>query len=158
MSNWCVAHDLYMIAIWPHECCGNPRPRPSVLPKICLETSANMAARCWSGDQAVGLGRRPLPDGWFCGTNQSEDLTCTAVDCWRRRRRPHECVCWKWFVAQWGNCKKSQTETFRIIFLQVPKCKSAESAQGTVPWNMINRYLLAWPEIKLYLEDRHKLL
>ena len=27
--------------------------------------SANMAARCWSGDQAVGLGSRPLMDGWI---------------------------------------------------------------------------------------------
>ena len=62
-------------------------PRPSVLPKICRQTSANMAAGCWSGDQAVGLGRRPLSDGWFCGINQTEDLTCTAVDRWRRRRR-----------------------------------------------------------------------
>ena len=49
------------------------RPRPSVLHKICRKTSANMAEGCWSGDQAVGLGRRPLPDGWFC------------VDHWRRR-------------------------------------------------------------------------
>ena len=67
---------------WP-----NPRPRPSVLPKMCRETSANMAAGCWSGDQAVGLGRRPLPDSWFCGISRTEDLTCTAVDRWRRRRR-----------------------------------------------------------------------
>ena len=39
------------------------RPHPSVLPKIYRETSANMTTRRWSGDQAVGLGRRPLPDG-----------------------------------------------------------------------------------------------
>ena len=72
---------LWVRTSWP-----NPRPRPSVLPKICRETSANMAAKCWSGDQAVGLDRRPLPDGWFCGISRTEDLTCTAVDCWRRRR------------------------------------------------------------------------
>ena len=62
------------------------RPRPSVLPNIHWETSANMATRCWSGDRAVGLGRRPRPDGWICGINQTENLTCTAVDCWRRTR------------------------------------------------------------------------
>ena len=73
--------------VWVRTCWPDPRPRPSVLPKICRETSANMAAWCWSGDQAVGLGRRPLPYGWFCGTNRTEDLTCTAADCWRRRRR-----------------------------------------------------------------------
>ena len=37
-------------------------------------------AWCRSGHQAVGHGRRPLPDGWFCGINRTEDLTCTAVD------------------------------------------------------------------------------
>ena len=67
---------------WP-----NPRPHPSVLPRICWETSVNMAARCWSGDKAVGLSRRPPLDGWFCGINRTEDLTSTAVDCWRIRRR-----------------------------------------------------------------------
>ena len=72
---------LWVRTSWP-----NPRPHPSVLPKICRETSANMAAGHWSGDKAVGLGRRPLPDGWFCGINRTEDLTCTAVDRWRRRR------------------------------------------------------------------------
>ena len=46
-----------------------------------------MATRCWSGDQAVGLGRRPLPGIWICGINRTEDLTCTAVDRWRRRRK-----------------------------------------------------------------------
>ena len=61
----------------------------------CRETSANMAAWCWSGDQAVGLGRRPLPDGWFCGINLTEDLTCTTVDRWRRRRRSL-LSCWSW--------------------------------------------------------------
>ena len=25
----------------------------------------------------MGLGRRPLPDGWICGISQTEDLTCT---------------------------------------------------------------------------------
>ena len=64
----------------------NPRPSPSVLSKICRDMSANMAAWCWSDDQAVGLGRRPLPDSWFCGIKQTEGLTCTAVHCWRRRR------------------------------------------------------------------------
>ena len=34
--------------------------------------SANMAAWCWSGDQAVGLGRRPLPDSWFGGINRTQ--------------------------------------------------------------------------------------
>ena len=53
-------------------------------PKLDRETSANMAAWYWSGDQTVGLGRRPLPDGWCCGTNRIEDLTYTAVDHWRR--------------------------------------------------------------------------
>ena len=70
---------LWVRTSWP-----NPRPHPSVLPNIHRETSANMATRCWSGDQAVGLGRRPLPDGWFCGINRTENPTCTAVDHWRR--------------------------------------------------------------------------
>ena len=81
-EDWHFRHfPLWVRTSWP-----NPRPRPSVLPKICRETSSNMARGCWSGDQAVGLGRRPLPDGWFCGINRTEDLTCTAVDRWRRRR------------------------------------------------------------------------
>ena len=80
---WHLRHfPLWVRTSWP-----NPRPRPSVLPKICREMSANLAARCWSGDQAVGLGRRPLPHGWFCGISWTKDLTCTAVDRWRRRRR-----------------------------------------------------------------------
>ena len=37
--------------------------------------------------QAVLLSRRPLPDDWFCGINWTDDLTCMAVDRWRRRRR-----------------------------------------------------------------------
>ena len=73
--------------VWVRTSWPNPRPRPSVQPKICRETSANMAAGGWSGDQAVGLGGRPLPDGWICGINRTEDLTCMAVDRWRRRRR-----------------------------------------------------------------------
>ena len=76
-------YQAHLDPIWRLE--RAHRPRPSVLPKICWETSANMAAGCWSGDQAVGLGKRPLPDGWFCGINRTEDLTCTAVDRWRRR-------------------------------------------------------------------------
>ena len=80
-EDWHFGHfPLWVRTSWP-----NPRPRLSVLPKICRETSANMAAGCWSGDQAVGLGRRPLPDGWFCGIIWTEDLTCAAVDGWRRR-------------------------------------------------------------------------
>ena len=71
----------------------NPRRRPSVLPKICRETSANMATWCWSGDQAVGLRRRPLSDGWFCGISRTEDLTCTTVD--RQRRRNGEVTTWR---------------------------------------------------------------
>ena len=35
----------------------------SLLPKICWERSANLAAWCWSGDQAMGLGRGLLPNG-----------------------------------------------------------------------------------------------
>ena len=82
-EDWHFRHfPVWVRTSWP-----NPRPRPSVLPKVCRETSANMATGCWSDDQAVGLGRRPLPDGWFCGINWTEDLTCTAVDRWRRRRR-----------------------------------------------------------------------
>ena len=81
-EDWHFRHfPLWVQTSWP-----NPRPRPSVLPKICRETSANMAAGCWSGDQAVGLSRRPLPDGRFCGINRTEDLTYKAVDRWRRRR------------------------------------------------------------------------
>ena len=80
-EDWHIRHfPLWVWTSWP-----NPRPHPSALPKICQVTSANMAAGCWSGDQAVGLGRRPLPDGWFCGINRAEDLTCTAVNGWRRR-------------------------------------------------------------------------
>ena len=82
-EDWHFRHfPVWVRTSWP-----NPRPRPSVLPKVCRETSAKMATGCWSDDQAVGLGRRPLPDGWFCGIKQTEDLTCTAVDRWRRRRR-----------------------------------------------------------------------
>ena len=81
-EDWHFRHfPLWVRTRWP-----NARPHPAVLPKICRETSANMAAGCWSGDQAVGLSRRPLLDGWFCGINRTEDLTCTAVDRWRRRR------------------------------------------------------------------------
>ena len=76
----------------------NPRSRPSVLPKICQETSANMAAGCWSGDQAMGLGRRPLPDVWFCGNSRTEALTCMAVDCWRRR-----CSIWSLLFAVYSS-------------------------------------------------------
>ena len=75
-EDWHFRHfPVWVRTSWP-----NPRPRPSVVPKVCQETSANMATGCWSDDQAVGLGRRPLPDGWFCGINWTEDLTCTAVD------------------------------------------------------------------------------
>ena len=78
-EDWHFRHfPVWVRTSWP-----NPRPRPSVLPNIYREMSANMAKRCWSGDQAVGLGRRPLPDGWICGINRTEDLTCTAVDRWR---------------------------------------------------------------------------
>ena len=35
---------------------------------------ADLTTKLW------GLGRRPLLDGWFCGINRTEDLTCTAVD------------------------------------------------------------------------------
>ena len=70
-EDWYFRHfPLWVRTSWP-----NPRTRPSVLPNIYRETSANMATRCWSGDQAVGL-----------GINRTEDLTCTAVDRWRRRR------------------------------------------------------------------------
>ena len=81
-EDWHFRHfPLWVRTSWP-----NPRPRSSVLPKLCRETSANMAAGCWSGDQAVGLGRRPLPDGWFCGINRTDDLYASA-NRWRRRRR-----------------------------------------------------------------------
>ena len=88
-SEWPSEEDWHFthFSVWVQTSWPNPRPRPSVLPKICWETSANMATRCWSGDQAVGLSRWPLLDGWFCGTNRTEDLTCTAVNRWRRRRR-----------------------------------------------------------------------
>ena len=82
-EDWHFRHfPLWVRTNWPY-----PRPHPSILPKICREMSANMATGCWSGDQAVGLGRRPLLDGWFCGINRTEDLTCTAVDRWRIKRR-----------------------------------------------------------------------
>ena len=107
-EDWHFRHfPVWVRTSWP-----NPRPRPSVLPKVCRETSANMATGCWSGDQAVGLGRRPLPDGWFCGINRTEDLTCTAVDRWRRRRRrsrgsfsgSSRTMTWT-LVLQWLPCK-----------------------------------------------------
>ena len=63
----------------------NPRAHPSVLLKICQETSASMAAWCWSCDQAMGLSRRLLPDCWFCSIKCTEDLTHTSVDHWRGR-------------------------------------------------------------------------
>ena len=44
--------------VWVRTSWLNPRPRPSVLPNIYRETSANMAAGCWSDDQAVGLGEQ----------------------------------------------------------------------------------------------------
>ena len=81
-EDWHFRHfPVWVWTSWP-----NPRPCPSVLPNIYWETSANMAARCLSCDQAVGLGRSPVPDGWICGINRTEDLTCTAVNHWRRRR------------------------------------------------------------------------
>ena len=87
-EHWHFRH----FAVWVRTSWPDPRPHPSVLPKICRET-ANMAAGCWSGDQAVGLGRRPLPDGWFCGINRTADLTCTAVDHWRKRPLPDGWFC-----------------------------------------------------------------
>ena len=48
---------VWVRASWP-----NTRPRHSVLHKICRETSADMAACYRSGGQAVGLGRKLLPD------------------------------------------------------------------------------------------------
>ena len=75
-EDWLFRHfSVRVQTSWP-----NPRPRPSVLPKIYRETSADMAASCWSVNQAVGLGRRSPLDGWICGINWTEDLTCTAVD------------------------------------------------------------------------------
>ena len=68
-----------LFPVWVRTNWPNPRPLPSVLPKICQETSANMGAWSWSGDQDMGLGRGPLPDRWFCGINWTENLTCTAV-------------------------------------------------------------------------------
>ena len=60
-EDWHIRHfPVWVRTSWP-----NPRPRPSVLLKICQETPANMAAWSWSGDQAVGLGRRYLSDGCF---------------------------------------------------------------------------------------------
>ena len=80
-EGWHFRHfPLWVRTDWP-----NPRPRPTVLPKVCQETSANMATGCWSDDQAVGLRRRPLPDGWFLWHQPDRILTCTAVDRWRRR-------------------------------------------------------------------------
>ena len=62
---------LWVKTGWP-----NPRPHPSILSKICWKKSANMAAWCWSSDQAVECDRRPLLN--HC----TEDLTCMAVNCW----------------------------------------------------------------------------
>ena len=70
-----------------------PKSKPLKQAMVCPDAPANMAAWCWPGDQAVGLGRS-LPDGWFCGINRTEDLTCTAVNRWRRRKQsvPPDCV------------------------------------------------------------------
>ena len=66
-EDWHFRHfTVWVRPVWP-----NPRPRPSVQPKMCRETSANMAAGCWSGDQAFGFSRRPLTDGWFCGIKRT---------------------------------------------------------------------------------------
>ena len=49
-----------LLPVWVQTSWPNPRPRPSVLPKIWWETPANMATWCWSGNHAVGLGRGPV--------------------------------------------------------------------------------------------------
>ena len=49
-EDWHFRHfPVWVRTSWP-----NPRPRPSVLPNIYREMSANMAAGCWSGDQLWG--------------------------------------------------------------------------------------------------------
>ena len=94
---------------------------------IYIETSANMAAGCWSGDQAVGLGRRPLLDGWNCGINRTEDLTYTAVDRWRRRRSclqdtlVHYLFLFICSLVKWG-----------VGFLWVSPCILCQTAPGCI--------------------------
>ena len=91
LSSACVQGSVVWVPIWrglafqtlPYvsvDMLTKPQTHPSALPKICRGMSANMATWCWSGNQAVGLSRQPLPDGWFCGINQTEDLTCMAVN------------------------------------------------------------------------------
>ena len=108
----------------------NPRPCPSVLPKICQETSANMATRCWSGDQAVRLGRKPLPDGWFWGINRTEALICMAVDRWRKKKKKEKAKtvmwCYRTIVAfdsenaTTQNPLKTKTQQTRHFFQSIP--------------------------------------
>ena len=101
-DDWHFRHfPVWVRTGWP-----NPWPRPSILPKIFRETSANMASWCWSGDQAAGFGRRPLPDGWLCGINRTEDLTCMPVDRWRRRRGRSNTGSWK---TSWRGLTENKT-------------------------------------------------
>ena len=94
-----------------------------VLPKICRETSANMATGCWSDDQAVGLSRRPLLDGWFCGIIWTKDLTCTSVDRWRRRKSAAMTSVWKQLTSSkqvdpWPiRCNPTQQSNRGLCFL-----------------------------------------
>ena len=101
--------------VWVRTSWRNPRPRPSVLPNLCREMSANMATGCWSDDQAVGLGRKPLPDGWFCGINRTEDMTCTAVDRWRRR-------------------DLTKCQEIGFSYLRFKKKKKPSASEGFSPW------------------------
>ena len=57
--------------------CGQADQTPDHVLQSCPKYAERRQLR-WL--QGVGLGRRPLPDGWFCGINRTEDLTCTAVD------------------------------------------------------------------------------
>ena len=79
-EDWNFRHfPVWVRTSWP-----NPRPRPSVLPKyaerrqLTWPHSADLATKLWGS--AEDLYR-------ICVINRTEDLTCTAVDRWRRRRR-----------------------------------------------------------------------
>ena len=58
----------------------------------------------------------PIPpqDGWFCGINQTEDLTCMAVDRWRRRM-------WTTVCRRRGPKIEQRVET-RTVYLQITCC------------------------------------
>ena len=136
-EDWHFRHFPVRVRIsWP-----NLRPPcPSVLPKVCWETLANMDTRCWSGYKAVGLSRRPLPDGWFLwhqpdwrsdlrgcrslkekkkkGNTADRDIkgSCCFWNHTRRFRKLNSSFCRLWSALFLSVCSFSFSDSFTCMF------------------------------------------